>query len=82
MDSTASHFGPLVFFTQFLAQKIKIFEKKKKAPEYIIVLHLHPKTHNNLMYSFLKLMPAALPFILGQFLPFYFLPFKIKSFEK
>ena len=34
--------------------KIKIFEKKKKTPGYIIILHLHPKNHNHLMYSSLK----------------------------
>ena len=71
MDSITSHFRPFVPFTQFLAQKIKIFEKKKKTPGYIIILHLHPKNHNHLMYSSLKMMPTALQVMLGQFLPFY-----------
>ena len=71
MDSITSHFGPFVPFTQFLAQKIKIFEKKKKTPGYIIILHLHPKNHNHLMYSSFKMMPTALQVMLGQFLPFY-----------
>ena len=58
-------------FTQFLAQKIKIFKEKEKTPGYIIILHLHPKNHNHLMYSSLKMMPTALQVMLGQFLPFY-----------
>ena len=49
----------------------KIFLKKKKTPGNIIILHLHPKNHNHLMYSSLKMMPTALQGILGQFLPFY-----------
>ena len=83
MDSITSHFGPFVPFTQFLAQKIKIFEKKKKTPGYIIILQLHPKNHNHLMYSSLKMMATALQVILGQFLPFYsiFVP-KLKFFPK
>ena len=71
MDSITSHFGPFVPFTQFLAKKIKIFEKKKKAPGYIIILQLHPKDHNHLMYSSLKLMATALQVVLGQFLPLH-----------
>ena len=73
MDSITSHFGLFVHFTQFLAPKIKIFEKKTKTktPGYIIILHLHPKNHNHLMYSSLKMMPTALQVMLGQFLPFY-----------
>ena len=58
-------------FTQFLAQKVTISEKKKKIPGYITFLHLHPKNHNHLIYSSLKMMPTALQVILGQFLPFY-----------
>ena len=55
-----------------MAQKIKIFEKKKNTtPGYVIILHLHPKNHNHLMYSSLTLMSTALQIILGQFLPFY-----------
>ena len=82
MDSITSHFGLFVHFTQFLAPKIKIFEKKTKTktPGYIIILHLHPKNHNHLMCSSLKMMLAALQVILGQFLP-HFWP-KIKTFEK
>ena len=68
MDNITSDFGPFVPFTQFLAQKIKIFEKKKKTPGYIIVSHMHPKNHNHLMYSSLKMMPTALQVILGTFL--------------
>ena len=83
MDSITSHFGPFVPFTQFLVQKIKIFEKKKKAPGYIIILHLDPKNHNHLMYSSLKMMPTALQVIIGQFLSFYsiFVP-KLKFFPE
>ena len=73
MDSIASHFEPFVSFTQFFAQKIKIFEKREKEPEYIIILHLHPKDYNHLMYSSLKMIPTAVQVILGQFLPFPFL---------
>ena len=71
MDSITSHFGPFLPFTQFSAQKIKIFEKKKKTPGYIIILHRHSQNYNHLMYSFLKIMATALQVILGQFLPFY-----------
>ena len=71
MDSITSHFGPFAPFTQFLTQKIKIFEEKKKSPGHIIILCLHPKNHNNLMYGALKIILIALQVILGQFLPFY-----------
>ena len=71
MDSITGHFRPFVPFGHFLAKKIKIFEKKKKTLGYIIILQLHPKNHNHLMYSFLKMMPTALQVILGQFLTFY-----------
>ena len=81
MDSITSHFGPFVPFTQFLAQKIKIFEKKKKTPGYIIILHLHPKNHNHLMYSSLTMMSTALQIILGQF-PFYSIFDPILKFSK
>ena len=70
MDSITIHFGLFVPFTQFLAEKIKMFEKMKKTPGYII-LHLHPKNHNHLMYSSLKMMPTALQVSLGQFLLVY-----------
>ena len=75
--------GHLCLLPNFWPQKIKIFEKKKKTPGYIIILHLHPKNHNHLMYSSLKMMPTALQVILGQFLPFYsiFVP-KLKFFPK
>ena len=49
----------------------KIFEEKKKSPRHIIVLHLHPKSHNYLMYGALKMILIALQVSLGQFLPFY-----------
>ena len=71
MHISTGYLGPSLPFPHFLAQKIKIFEKKKKAPGYIIILHLHPKNHNHLMYSSLKMVPTALQVILGQFLPFY-----------
>ena len=71
MDSIKSHFEPFVPFTQFLAQELKIFEKKKKTLGHIIIPHLHPKNHNHLMYSSLKMIPTALQVILSQFLPFY-----------
>ena len=72
MDNITSHFGPFAPFTQFLAEKIKIFEEKKKSPGHIIIiLHLHPKSHNYLMYGALKMILIALQVILGQFLPFY-----------
>ena len=71
MDSITSYFGPFVPFTQFLAQKIKIFEKKKKTPAYITILHLHRENHNHLIYSSLKMMPTALQVIINQFSPFY-----------
>ena len=76
--------GHLCFLPIFWPKKSKFLKKRKKHlnKHLNIILHLHPKNHNNLMYSSLKLIPAALPVILGQFLPFYFLPFKIKSFEK
>ena len=70
-------------YTQFLGQKIKIFEKKKKAPGYIIILHLYAKNHNHLMYSSLKMMPTALQVILGQSLLFYSIfGMKITIFQK
>ena len=69
MDSITSNFGPFAPFTQFLAQKIKIFEKTKKPPGYIVMLHLRLKNHNHLMYSSLKAMTIALQVILDQFLP-------------
>ena len=69
VDSITSHFGPFAPFTQFLTQKIKIFEEKKKPPGRIIILHLHPKNHNHLMYGALKMILIALQVILGQFLP-------------
>ena len=71
VDSITSHFGPFAPFTQFLTQKIKIFEEKKKPPGHIIILHLHPKSHNYLMYGALKMILIALQVSLGQFLPFY-----------
>ena len=63
--------GHLCLLPNFWPQKIKIFEKKKKTPGYIIILHLHPKNHNHLMYSSLKIMPTALQVSLGQFLLVY-----------
>ena len=76
--------GHLCLLPNFWPKKSKFLKKRKKHLNIHlnIILHLHPKNYNNLMYSSLKLMPAALPVILGQFLLFYFLPFKIKSFEK
>ena len=74
-------FGYLCLLPNFWPKKSKFFfKKKKKPPGYIIILHLHPKNHNHLMYSSLKMMLAALQVILGQFLP-HIWP-KIKTFEK
>ena len=74
MESIASHYRPFVPFTQFWAQKIRILEKKEKnTPGYIIILHLHPKNYNHLMYSSLQMIPTALQVILDQFLPFYYI---------
>ena len=74
--------GYLCILPNFWPQKSKFLKKKTKTktPGYIIILHLHPKNHNHLMYSSLKMMLAALQVILGQFLP-HFWP-KIKTFEK
>ena len=56
-----------------MAQKVKLFEKNKKTPGYVIILHLHPKIipQSFDVYSSLKIMLTALQVILGQFLPFY-----------
>ena len=63
--------GYLCLLPNFWPKKIKMFEKKKKTPGYIIILHLHPKNHNHFMFSSLKMMPTVLQVSLGQFLPFY-----------
>ena len=62
--------GHFCFLPNLWPKKSKFLKKKKKAPGYIIILLLHPKNHNNLMYSSLKMMPTALQVIPGQFLPF------------
>ena len=77
-------FRPLFALSTFFGPKTQNFwKKKKKTHAYILILHLHPKNHNHLMYSSLKMMPTALKAILGQFLPFllHFWP-KINIFEK
>ena len=61
----------LCLLPNFWHKKSKFLKKKKKIPGYITILHLHPKNHNHLIYSSLKMMQTALQVILGQFLPFY-----------
>ena len=63
--------GNLCLLPNFWRKKSKCLKKRKKTPGYIIVLHLHPKNHNHLIYSSLKMMLTALQIILGQFSPFY-----------
>ena len=63
--------GDLCLLPYFWLRKSKSLKKRKKIPGYIIILHLHLKSHNHLMYSSLQMMPTALQVILGQFLPFY-----------
>ena len=63
--------GDLCLLPYFWLSKSKSLKKRKKIPGYIIILHLHLKSHNHLMYSSLQMMPTALQVILGQFLPFY-----------
>ena len=63
--------GHLGILPNFWPKKSKFLKNRKKTPGYIIILHLHPKSHNHLMYSLLKMMPTALQVILGQFLPFH-----------
>ena len=66
----------------FWPKKSKFLKKKKKkTPGYIIILHLHPKNHNHLMYSSLTLMSTPLQIILGQF-PFYSIFDPILKFSK
>ena len=63
--------GHLCFLPNFWPKKSKFLKKRKKTLGHTIILHLHPKNHNHLMYSSLKMIPTALQVILGQFLPFY-----------
>ena len=63
--------APLCPFHTFWSKSSKFLKKKKKSHAYILILHLHPKNHNHLMYSPLKMMLTALTVIFGQFLPFY-----------
>ena len=63
--------GDLCLLPYFWLRKSKSLKKRKKIPGYIIILHLHLKSHDHLMYSSLQMMPTALQVILGQFLPFY-----------
>ena len=69
MDSITSHFGSFVALN--FDPKNHFFKKRNQTPGYIIILHLHPKNHNHLMYSFLKMILTALQVVLGQYLPFY-----------
>ena len=62
--------GHLRLLPNFWPKKSNFWEKEK-IPGYIIILHLHSKNYNHLMYSSLKIMPTALQVVLGQFLPFY-----------
>ena len=75
--------GDLCLLPYFWLSKSKSLKKRKKIPGYIIILHLHLKSHNHLMYSSLQMMPTALQVILGQIfaLLFHFWS-KIKIFEK
>ena len=59
------------FYHIFGPKSQNFWKKRKKTPGYIISLQLHPKNHNHLMYSSLKLMATALQVILGQLLPLY-----------
>ena len=58
----------LCLLPNFWLKKSKFLKKGKNTWIYNH-LHLHPKNHNHLMYSSLKMMPTALQVILGQFLP-------------
>ena len=63
--------GHFCLLPNFWPRKSKFLKKRKKARGYIIILLLHSKNHNHLMYSSLKMMPTALQVILGHFLLFY-----------
>ena len=60
------------------------FFKKRRTPGYIIILHLHTKNLNDMIYSFRDIEHDRLKFvILGHFLPFYQkITQKLKIFEK
>ena len=59
-------------FTHFLAQRINMSEKKKKASGYIIILNLRNKKHNQMMYAYSDMECDRQFFvILGHFLLFY-----------
>ena len=59
--------GHFCLLPNFWPRKSNFLKKRKKARGYIIILLLHSKNCNHLMYSSLKMMPTALQVILGQF---------------
>ena len=63
-------FWDICAFYPIFGQKNQNFWKREKKG-YVIILQLHSKNHNDLMYSSLKMMVTALQIILGQFLPLY-----------
>ena len=68
-----SFWGIFSPFTSLPAQKIKILKKQKKIPGDIIILHMHTKNYDQMIYgSWDMVCEIQLLFlILGYFLPFH-----------
>ena len=63
------HFCPL---TPLMTWKIKNFEKMKKAPGYVIILHIYTKNlDHDVCFLRYGVQQRESVIILGQFLPFY-----------